>query len=260
MIHALRVAWIAADVQFREVAVNNFLLFAALVQPFFIGVTTMFMLRHRPDFDPMYVVVGAALSGLWSTLLFSGSGAITHERWMGTLELLVASPSSLVVILGGKLLGTIAFSLSSLVLSYGIGAWLFGYPLTVADPVGFAVSLVLGLVALWVMGMLFAPLAIYWRPVGQFLGALEYPIFSLSGFVFPILLLPVWTVPVSDLLPPYWAAVALHGAARGDLALPEQVRAWVNIVVLSALLLLVSLAMFHAVLVRARRIGTLALT
>jgi ABC-2 type transport system permease protein len=258
--HALRVAWIAADVQFREVAVNNFLLFGALVQPFFIGVTTMFMLRHRPDFDPMYVVVGAALSALWSTLLFSGSGAITHERWMGTLELLVASPTSLVLIFGGKLLGTIAFSLVSLILSYGVGAWLFGYSLTIADPGGFAISLLFALGALWVMGMLFAPLAIYWRAVGQFLGVLEYPIFALSGFLFPILLLPGWTVPVSDVLPPYWAAVAMHGAARGDLDLAGQAAAWLNIVVLSAVLLVVSLLMFRAVVVRARRAGTLALT
>jgi ABC-2 type transport system permease protein len=258
--HALRVAWIAADVQFREVAVNNFLLFGALVQPFFIAVTTMLMLRHRPDFDPMYVVVGAGLSGLWSTILFAGSGAITHERWMGTLELLVASPTSLVLIFGGKLLGTLAFSLVSLVLSYAVGAWLFGYSLVIADPGGLAISLLFALAALWVMGMLFAPLAIYWRPVGQFLGVLEYPIFSLSGFLFPILLLPGWTVPVSDVLPPYWAAVAMHGAARGDLDLAGQARAWLNIVVLSAVLLMVSLAMFRAVLVRARRAGTLALT
>jgi ABC-2 type transport system permease protein len=220
----------------------------------------MLMLRHRPDFDPMYVVVGAGLSGLWSTILFAGSGAITHERWMGTLELLVASPTSLVLIFGGKLLGTLAFSLVSLVLSYGVGAWLFGYSLVIADPGGLAISLLFALAALWVMGMLFAPLAIYWRPVGQFLGVLEYPIFSLSGFLFPILLLPGWTVPVSDVLPPYWAAVAMHGAARGDLDLAGQARAWLNIVVLSAVLLMVSLAMFRAVLVRARRAGTLALT
>jgi hypothetical protein len=61
-------------------------------------------------------------------------------------------------------------------------------------------------------------------------------------------------------LPPYWAAVAMHGAARGDLDLAGQARAWLNIVVLSAVLLMVSLAMFRAVLVRARRAGTLALT
>ncbi len=52
----------------------------------------------------------------------------------------------------------------------------------------------------------------------------------------------------------------MHGAARGDLDLAGQARAWTNIVALSAALLVLSLVMFRAVVVRARRAGTLALT
>ena len=260
MIAALRVARVAAELQFKEVAVSGFLLFGALVQPFFIGVMTMFMLRHRPDFDPVYVVVGAALSGIWSVLLFAGSSAISHERNLGTLELVVAAPASFVVVYGGKIAGTLAFSLVSVVLSYAIGAWLFGYPIAVADPGGFAVSLVFALVALWATGMLFAPLGILWRTVGRFLGLLEYPIYSLSGFLFPILLLPVWTIPVSYLLPPYWAAVALHASARGELDLPGLAQVWAVLLLTATVLVLVSSRLFLAVLHRARRAGTLALT
>ena len=255
----MRVAWAAAEVQFREVAVNNFLLFAALIQPFFIGVTTMLILRHRAGFDPVYVVVGAALAGLWSTLLFSGSGAITHERWMGTLELLIASPASMFVIFGGKMVGTLAFSMSSLVLSYGIGAWLFGYPITVADPAGFAVSLAFAVLALWATGMVFAPLSILWRSVGRFLGALEYPIYALSGFLFPILLLPGWTIPISDALPPYWAAVGLHASAHGDLDTLGLAVVWLILALTSVVLLALSAVLFRVMLMRARRAGTLAL-
>ncbi|MHB8631977.1 MAG: ABC transporter permease [Candidatus Limnocylindria bacterium] len=260
MIAALRVARAAAELQFREVAINGFLLFGALVQPFFIGVMTMFMLRHRPDFDPVYVVVGAALSGLWSVLLFAGTGAISHERSLGTLELVVGSPASFVVLYGGKIAGTLAFSLVSVVFSYGIGAWLFGYPIRVADPPAFAASLVFALVALWATGMLFAPLGILWRAVGQFLGVLEYPIYALSGFLFPILLLPVWTLPVSYLLPPYWAAVALHGSASGTIDLAGLLGTWAVLLVTAAVLMLISRRLFDAVLYRARQAGSLALS
>ena len=260
MIGAFRVARAAAELQFKEVAVSGFLLFGALVQPFFIGVMTMFMLRHRPDFDPVYVVVGAALSGLWSVLLFAGSSAISHERSLGTLELVVAAPASFFVVYGGKIAGTLAFSLVSVVFSYAIGAWLFGYPITVADPAGFTLSLLFALVALWATGMLFAPLGILWRTVGRFLGLMEYPIYSLSGFLFPILLLPVWTIPVSYVLPPYWAAVALHGTSSGELS-------GVAFAEVCAVLLLSSLAcfvlaapLFRLVLRRARVEGTLSLT
>jgi ABC-2 type transport system permease protein len=257
---ALRLAAYSGWVNFQEVAVNGFLLFAAVWQPFFIGVTTMYMLRHRADFDPMYVIVGTALSGIWSTLLFAGSGAISHERWMGTLELLAASPASFFVVIGGKLAGTTIFSLLSLVLAYGIGALLFGYPIAIAEPGWFALSLVLAVVALWATGMFFAPLAILWRAVGRFLLGLEYPIFALSGFLFPVLLLPVWVLPISNVLPPYWAAVAMHGAASGDLDLTDLLRAWFFLLLTSGALLLIARWLFEQVLMRARRAGTLALS
>jgi ABC-2 type transport system permease protein len=260
MIGALRVARMSAEVTFRETAVNGFMLFAAVWQPLFVGVTTMFMLRHRPDFDPVYVVVGTALTGIWSTLLFGGSGAIGHERWLGTLELIAASPASFFVVFGGKLFGTTLFSLISLALSYAIGALLFGYRIVIVDVPGFAASFLLALVALWATGMLFAPLAILWRTVGRFLGALEYPIFALSGFLFPILLLPGWTGPISYALPPFWAAEALHGSAAGTMALPDLVRAWVSLLATGGVALLVAARLFAIVLFRARRAGTLALS
>src|SRR5437867_9420589 len=105
MTHALRIASQSAWVSFQEVATNGFLLFAAVWQPFFIGVTTMYVLRHRPDFDPMYVVVGTALSGIWSTLLFAGSGAITNERGLGTLTPLATSPTPFLAVTARKLAG-----------------------------------------------------------------------------------------------------------------------------------------------------------
>jgi ABC-2 type transport system permease protein len=220
MTHALRIARQSAWVNFQEVARNGFLLFAAVWQPFFIGVTTMYVLRHRPDFDPMYVIVGTALSGIWSTLLFAGSGAINHERWTGTLELLAASPAPFFAVIGGKLAGTTMFSLVSLILSYGIGALLFGYPVAIAQPVPFA----------------------------------------LSGFLFPVLLLPIWLLPISSVLPPYWAAFALHGTASGELDLGGLLRAWVFLLLTGGVLLLLASRLLDEVLTRARRAGTLALS
>ena len=260
MTAALRLAVQSAWVDFQEVAVNGFLLFGAVWQPFFIGVTTMYMLRHRADFDPMYVIVGTALSGIFSTLLFAGSGAISHERWLGTLELLVASPASFFVVIGGRLAGTTIFSLLSLLLAYGIGALLFGYPIAIAEPGWFGSSLLLAVVALWATGMFFAPLAILWRAVGQFLLGLEYPIFALSGFLFPILLLPGWAAPISNIHPPYWAAVAMHGAASGNLDLPGLLRAWFFLLLTAGVLLLIAKSLIEQVLTRARRAGTLALS
>lgn len=53
-------------------------------------------------------------------MLFAGVGGLTRERSVGTLELLEASPAPLMVILGGKMLGSVAISLVYLAFSYAV--------------------------------------------------------------------------------------------------------------------------------------------
>ena len=256
----MRVIRAAARLQIAQLSVNLFMLFTVLVQPFFIAVTAMYLLRHRGDFDPMYVVVGAGLSGLWSVALFDGAWAIQSERWQGTLELVSVSPAPLLLVLGGRLVGSMVFSLLSMAVSYAIGAWLFGYELVVRAPVGFVVALLFGLASLWAMGILFAPIAILWRAAARFLNVMEYPVYIAAGFLFPILLLPAWSRPASYALPPYWAAVALHGTAAGELDAPALAAALAVLTVGSVVAVGCAQVLLGQALLRARRDGTLALS
>lgn len=255
-----RVLAAAANNQLRHIVHDHFMVFSAVLQPFFIGVTVMYMLRGRADFDPVYVVVGAGLSGLWTIALFEGNWSIGRERWGGTLEMLVASPVPLILILAGKLIGSMVFSLLSIVTTYLIGAWLFGYDIAIADPLGFAVSFALGIASLWSIAMLLAPISILWRTAGRLVNILEYPVYILSGFMFPILLLPGVLTPVSYALPPYWAAVALHGTSSGRIDGAELVLAWAMLVLTGVATVAVAARLYDLVLDRARREGTLALS
>ena len=258
--NVLRILRSGAKLQLGHLATDRFMLFGVIVQPFFIAVTVMFMLRHRPDFDPVYVVIGSAVSGLWSTLLFSGTWIIGSERWLGTLELVAGSPPPLMLIFAARLLGTMAYSLLSLALNYTIGAWLFGYELGLRDPVGFLVSLPLALFALWCVGVLIAPIGVLWRPVARFLTILEYPVFMLGGFMFPILLMPAWSNGVSYALPPYWAAEALHATSSGTTQWGSLPAVWAALLATSLATLAIAVPFYALVLRRARRAGTLALT
>ena len=180
MIYYARVYLLSAKVQLLEVTASLFLLFIALLQPFFISITAItaiYMLRNQAGFEPVYVVVGAGLSGLFSTTLFTGTNAVTRERFQGNLELLEASPAPLMVIMGGKMAGSLVLALTSMLITYVVGAGLFQYPIAVDQPASFAVSMLMALFSLWAMRMLFAPLSILWPPVEQFLGGLEYPVF-----------------------------------------------------------------------------------
>lgn len=256
----LRVLVAAARMQLVHIVHDHFMVFSAVLQPFFIAVTVMYMLRGRPDFDPIYVVVGAGLSGLWTVALFTGNWAIGFERWGGTLEMLVASPVPLIAILAGRLAGSMVFSLLSIATTYAIGAWLFQYDISVADPLGFTISFALGLASLWSIAMLLAPIGILWRTAGRLVNILEYPVYILCGFMFPILLLPGALVPLSYALPPYWAAVALHGTSSGVIEMGDLAFAWAMLVMTGIAIVWVAARLYDLVLDRARREGTLALS
>jgi ABC-2 type transport system permease protein len=249
----LRSAWI----QVQQAAVFRFTFIISLVQPFFIAAVAFYTLRHRPDIEATYVAIGVSLSAIFSVMLFSGASALTRERFVGTLELLEASPAPLVAVFSGRMLGSIGVSLVSMSFSYAVVMGVFRLPVVIQEPAAFAVSLFLALVSMWSMGMLFGPVSIFWPPVEGFLQGLEYPIYILCGFLFPVLLLPGWLHPVSYVLPPYWAAYALHGSSLGALSTPELFRAWLLLLVTSSLMLSLSVLLFRLFMTRARRWGTL---
>jgi len=98
-------------------------------------------------------------------------------------------------------------------------------------------------------------IGIMWRTVSTFLTVLEYPVYALSGFLFPILLMPGWSRSVSVLLPPYWAALALHGTSSGEpLSLSLSV-VWGLLLLSTAAAFALSWPLFRLVQRRARAQG-----
>ncbi len=200
----------------------------------------------------IFVVVGSGLTGLWTTLLFDGGNSITGERWNGTLEPLVGSPSSMRLIVFGKVLASITQSLLSMVGCYALISLIMGYPLTITHPGLFIGSVILTVLALVCFGLIMASLFILIRDIGRMINTLEFPVYILCGFLFPIALLPGWTTPISYLLSPYWAAQALHGSTSGTLSTGQIYFAWA-MMMLSALFMCCCLrSCIASILYRAR--------
>ncbi|MBI5565728.1 MAG: ABC transporter permease, partial [Chloroflexi bacterium] len=93
--------------------------------------------------------------------------------------------------------------------------------------------------------------------VQRWQNGLEYPVYILCGFLFPIALLPGWTTPVSYLLAPYWAARALHATSSGGAEFSEVALCWGMMVLFSVVYVLVSRRLFRVMLRRARIAATL---
>jgi len=255
----LRALWAAASLAFLSNAFDLFIVFTLVVQPLVIALLGLWILKDTGQDYGIYVVVGSGLTGLWSGLLFVSGNSITSERWTGTLEMIASVPTPLRIITLGKTLANVVQSLVSMVAAYLLASLALGYPLTVRHPVLFAVSLGLMVVAFVSLGMVMAPLFVTNPDVQRWQNAIEFPVYILAGFLFPILLLPRWTTPLSYLLSPYWAAVALHesSSGRGDLA--TVAGAWGAMILLSAMYTVLSSLLFRVLLRRARTEGTLGL-
>ena len=254
-----RVAWSAFTITLRMNAPDAFVLFTIVVQPLIVAVLAMWMLVERGASSAIYVVVGSGMTGLWSGLLFLGGNSINWERWTGTLELIVGQPTPVSVIVLGKNLAIVMQSLSGMVVCYTLAALIFHQPLTVAQPLLFAGSLLLTVVAFVTFGLVIAPVFLLSPAVQHFQNAMEFPIYLLCGFLFPIALLPGWATPLSYVLSPYWAARALHGTSTGGAGVSEVLVCWGMMLGLSVVYLLISGWLMNLMLRRARADATLRL-
>jgi len=130
----LRVILTTFELHLKQQAVDLFVIFTVLVQPILIALLAIYVLRNEAATNAIYIVVGSGMTGLWSGLLFTSAFNIRGERWMGTLEMLVGSPTPLYVIVIGKTLANVLLSLGSMILGYFVAALLFRLPLIVIQP------------------------------------------------------------------------------------------------------------------------------
>ena len=254
-----RTILVVAEMTIRQQMTDGFILFTVLFQPIIIALLGLWMLKDKGVDAAMFVVVGSGLTGLWSSLLFISGNSINAERWSGTLEALVAIPTPFEVIVFGKNLANVIQSLISMGLGYFIAAFAFGYALTLQQPLLFAISIVLAVIAFISFGLIIAPIFVMNPGVRAWQNAIEFPIYVMCGFLFPIALLPGWTTPISYLLPPYWAAVALHGTSTGGASFNQTVFAWGMMLLFSLIDLLIASHLFKLMLYKARADATLGM-
>jgi ABC-2 type transport system permease protein len=241
----------------KQVAVDLFVIFTVIIQPLLVALLAIYMLRNTEGFQAIYVIVGSAMTGLWSGTVFFNSHNVQFERWAGTLEAIVGSPTSLATVVVGKSVANTIMSLSSMLFSYPLAAFLFGFQLSVAQPFLFAASLVLTVVALLSVGLVIAPIMAIDPGATHWVNALEFPMFILGGFLFPVLLLPAWTTPLSYALPPYWAARVLHATSSGGATLGEVLMTWALLLGFSVIYWIVAAWLFRVLMRRARQEATL---
>ncbi|MFQ6073593.1 MAG: ABC transporter permease [Candidatus Bathyarchaeia archaeon] len=228
-----------------------------VIAPFVFTFVALTLFKEASGPFGLYAVLGGGMMGMWGNTLYSSGFAIEFEKWQGTLEEVVATPSNLMHIIAGRSVSNALFGLTNMVAILLIASLVFRVPLGVANPFLFALSIVLTLLSVSALGLIFASAFVLTRYAQVFTNGLEFPIYVISGSMFPIALLPFWVHPASYILGPTWGIEAIRMAAgQGNVSLSF----WLD----TGVMLLITLAyvaiatfLFKKVEEKSRRDGTL---
>ena len=160
-----------------------------------------------------YAAVAPVFIALWWMALFNSGWTITIERWNGTIEMLVAAPSSFAAVIFGRittttLAGVISFAETWLV------ARLFGTTITIHHLWPFAATVVVTLAAMAGTATAMTSLFVLARNAVTFSNSASFPFYVLGGILVPVSVLPHWIRPLSTIVFLSWSADLLRAALR----------------------------------------------
>jgi ABC-2 type transport system permease protein len=149
-----------------------------------------------------FVFLGGAMTAFWLNVLWSMGAQLYWDRDNGNLELYLASPASLMAILGGMALGGMCLTLVRATAIVLLGLFVFDVPLAPSSWTALFGVFTLTMLALYGLGMLFASVFLFWgRQALHIAGVLQEPVYLLSGLNFPVRTLGPAIASTAALLP-----------------------------------------------------------
>lgn len=228
-----------------------------VIAPFVFTFVALTLLQSLGGSLGVYAVLGGGMMGMWGNTLYGSGFAINFERWQGTLEEVLAAPSNLMDVVAGRSIANALFGLVNMAAILLIAVLVFQVPLGLASPSLFLLALVLTLLSVSALGLVFASSFVLTRSAQVLTNGLEFPIYIISGSMFPILVLPFWSQPVARILGPTWGIEAIREtAAVGSVSLMF----WIDIGVMILITLgylVIAAFLFKKVGDKVRRDGSL---
>jgi ABC-2 type transport system permease protein len=253
----LRMLGVAWWLHVKMLAVSAFDGFFQVIWPLFFATTAFMVYRQAGDPDVMvYAGLGAAVMGIWSVIATTASSLLQRERWLGTLELLVAAPTRFALILVPMTTAMASLGLYSMAATLLWGWLLFDITVPVADPLLFVLSIVASILSIALIGFLLSVAVVRYRTAWAMGNLLEYPGWLVCGFLVPLSLFPDWVGWLAHALPPTWGMQAIRASAAGG-------SPWIDVLMCLGLGIvygLVGALLSETVLRSARRHAALALT
>jgi len=160
--------------------------------------------------------LGAAVMLMWSLVVIGSSNALENQRWLGTLELLVAAPVPFASVIAPITVASGVVGGYALVATLAWGTLLFGVPLSIAHPLPFVAAVPSCVLAIGMLGLVMASTFVLYRAAFSLGIALQYPVWIATGLLVPLSTLPAFVGHIGWCLGPYWGFQAIKQATLGS--------------------------------------------
>ena len=158
----------------------------------------------------LYAVLGATTMSMWGQTLYGSGWATGQDRFLGTLEPTLASPSPYLSVVAGRVIWNVITGLFGGVIVFGVVLLAYGQPLPLTHGLLFLTLFLVMMGSLASVGLLFTSIFVFTRYSGFIQNVGEFSFYIITGAMFPVILLPFWASPISLIFPATWAVDALR--------------------------------------------------
>jgi ABC-type multidrug transport system permease subunit len=203
-----------------------------------------------------YVFIGFSLYTMWLMGIAMIGWSLTGEAWAGTLDLMMTTRTPLPLIMLGKAFGLMAYISIPATYAFFVVLLVGGRAPSIDSVPLLVIAVLIAVMALVATHFLFAPLAFVSGTTSGFISSLMPLGGVITGFLFPIGLLPAPLDVVARCLPTSWAMSAIVRSIEGG-AVADTAADWGLALGLCAVYAAATVALFEVAERRVRRRGNL---
>lgn len=204
-----------------------------------------------------FVLIGMAFNGYMGLSLSNFASSIRQGQMMGTLEIMLLSPTRLSAILFSSSLWPYMMTTFHVLIYFIFGVFVFGANVSQANFLSAVIVLLLSITSFSSIGILSAAFVIFLKkgdPVSFIFGSVSS---LLAGVYYPISVLPGWLLPLSKILPLTYALDAMRLAMLKGYSLFELRLDILVLLGFSLIFTPLSFVIFRMALRRAKKEGSL---
>jgi ABC-2 type transport system permease protein len=162
-----------------------------------------------------FIAIGNALQSLsWNTV-FSVINITGHDKWDGTLPLVLATPAHRMPLFIGRAMIHVVDGLISVAISFAFAAFIFGVNFGQSDVLALTLTVFLTAFTMAGFGLLIGGLSFFFRNPMVFANIFTFVLLIFCGVNFPVQSLPTVIQPVSYLFPLTYGITAARSAITG---------------------------------------------